>query len=754
MQTGLAYPFTAAHSRSAEELTALLGGKGASLAAMTAAGFPVPPGFTITTEACRAFLADGWTDGLEQAIRSGIEELQVASGKELGSSTSPLLVSVRSGAEISMPGMMDTALNVGMNPDVERALADLSQNPQFARDTHVRALLGFAEIVLQAPADLVARLKADPAAGPAQIRSDLAEIGLVIPADPMTQITDAVRAVFESWRSPRAVSYRDVEGIDGSLGTAVTVQCMVFGNLGERSGTGVAFTRNPTSGNAGLMGDFLADAQGEDVVAGSTVTLSLDEMASRWPGLYADLERIADLLEQRYQDMVDLEFTVEDGSLWMLQARRGKRSPIAAFRIAIDLADDDRFAVDRAEAVARCRRYFEDPPLAAASTDDDDHPTIAAGLAASPGIASGRLCLDPDRAVELRDQGVDVILARRETSPADVHGMAAAKGLFTTLGGQVSHAALVAREWGLPAVVGASEAEIVDGAVVGPGGRVPEGEIVTVDGVGGRLLRGHLTVDGTVAPEVAVVTAWAAEIEQSSTGHDAEDSRDTSAVGDPAATMTAGAGVSADGGEAAAGTGVDLGFHAFHALRIKGMVTATSVAAICGCAEDRVVPVLDELTAVGHATFMEPRGMWLITAEGRVAHQPILAAMVDGVETDDLPYREFLALNDEFKQLCTDWQLRDGEPNDHQDEAYDGVVVERLCDLDDRAQPILARIAMVVAWTKTYGPRLADARRRLLGGDQKALTGVMCDSYHDVWMELHEDLILTQGIDRAEEGST
>lgn len=744
MHIGLAYPFTADHSRSADELTSMLGGKGASLAAMSAAGLPVPPGFTITTQACRAFLADGWTPDLDEAILAGVEDLQVTSGKSLGSPSSPLLVSVRSGAEISMPGMMDTALNVGMNPDVERALAERSGDPEFARDTHVRALLGFAEVVLHAQADLLTRLRADRNADPDSIRSALADNGLIVPADPLTQITDAVRAVFESWGSPRAVKYREIEGIDGSLGTAATVQSMVFGNLGDLSGTGVAFTRNPTTGQAGLMGDFLAGAQGEDVVAGGHATRPLKDMGSRWPGLYAELERIAELLEQRYQDMVDLEFTVESGALWMLQARRGKRSPIAAFRIAIDLAEDNRFTVDRTEAVARCRRYFEDPPVVAVETEVEDHPVIATGLAASPGIASGVLCLDPDRAVELQEQGVDLILARRETSPADVHGMAAAKGLFTTLGGHVSHAALVAREWGLPAVVGATEADVVDGALIGPGGRVSEGEMVTVDAVGGRLLRGRLTVAGTVAPEVEIVTGWAQQLDQHS--HLSVPAVDQQSA-EPAVTP-AGAPSTDDPGQ------TDLGFQAFHALRIKGMVTAASVAAICGVGEDLVVPILEDLTEKGHATFMEPRGMWIISADGRAAHEPVLAQAVDGLVADDLPYQQFLDLNDEFKQLCTDWQLRDGQPNDHQDQAYDAAVFERLCDLDDRTQPILAQIATVIPWTRTYGPRLTAARQRLVDGDQKALTGVMCDSYHDVWMELHEDLILTQGIDRAAEGST
>ncbi len=724
----LAYAFDADRSGLVGEPADLLGGKGFGLAEMTASGLPVPPGFTLTTEACRAFLANGWSDPFDRAIETELAALETRTGKQLGSATDPLLVSVRSGARISMPGMMDTVLNVGMGSDAEQALAALTGDAVFAADTHRRALLGFAEIVLGAPREILANAAATDS--PAQVAAALRADGFEIPADPIRQVTDAVRVVFESWTAPRAVRYRQVEGIDDSLGTAATVQAMVFGNLGERSGTGVAFTRNPTTGERGLMGDFLVNAQGEDVVAGTTMTEPLDAMANRWPEVAGELQRIADHLERTYRDMIDIEFTVERDRLWMLQARPGKRSPIAAFRVAIDMADDADFPLDRAEAVDRCRRYLDDPPTLAPLTNEVTLPEAATGLAASPGQGSGVLVLDPDTAVELADQGVEVVLARRETSPADVHGMAVAKGLFTTLGGLVSHAALVAREWGIPAVVGAAEATVDATGIDTPAGRIEAGALVTVDGDGGRLLIGRSTITGAEAPEVTTIRTWAAAVE-----HDAATSK------------------GADHHMTTAQTDDDAGFRALHALRIKGMAGLETLAELSGLSPDQARQHLDELVDQGSATFMEPRSMWLLSAEGREAHGPILTEAAATLELDRLPYEQFLALNGDFKQLCTDWQLRDGEPNDHGDADYDAGIVTRLGGFDDEAGPVVDAIGAVVPWMAGYRPRLQAARARFEGGDQKGLTGVMCDSYHDVWMELHEDLILTQGIDRAQEGS-
>ncbi|MEL7155311.1 MAG: pyruvate, phosphate dikinase [Actinomycetota bacterium] len=713
------------------ELTAQLGGKGAGLVAMTAAGLPVPPGFVLTTETCRRFLDRGWDDEIDGELRARIGELEHATGKALGSTERPLLVSVRSGAAVSMPGMMDTVLNVGMNHEVEAALAAATGDPGFAADTHRRFLLQYAEIVLGAAArDLARAAEADDTKA---VADALRAAGLVVPEDPGAQVTAAARTVFASWNGDRARHYRRIEGIDETLGTAATVQAMVFGNLGPASGTGVAFTRDPSTGRPGLTGDFLVNAQGEDVVAGDHQTTDLGELATIWPDRWAELVAVASTLENHHRDLVDIEFTIEQGRLWLLQARVGKRSPLAAFRIAVDMAEDPDFPLDRAEAVERCRHLLADPPQTVAADHADDLVPVATGLAACPGVASGVLCVDVDEAVRLGDQGVDLILARRQTSPADVAGMAAAAGIFTTLGGIVSHAAVVARSWGTPAVVGATEATVDDHGVTGPGGRLAVGDLVTVDGSTGLLLAGALEAGGRPVPEVLTVSRWAA-----ATAADG-------GAGDPAGptketTMTEGPAVADE-------------FPLLHALRIKGMGPADVLAAMTGADEAAVGATLARLEAAGSVSFMAARELWLITPEGRAAHAQQLPERLAGVDLAPLPYEPFLRLNGDFKQLCTDWQLRDGAPNDHEDEAYDQAILDRLSQLHEAAMPVLMAQAEVLGWLAPYRDRLGAALDRLRAGDAKALTGVMCDSYHDIWMELHEDLIVTLGIDRVAEGS-
>lgn len=707
-----------------EERAALLGGKGAGLVAMTAAGLPVPPGFTVTTAACRRHLDGDWSAADDEELVDALRRLETATGKRLGDATSPLLVSVRSGAVVSMPGMMDTVLDVGMNPAVEEGLARLTGDAGFARDTRRRALRSFAEVVLRVPPELMETCRGldDPDA----IAARLADAGHVVPDDPFEQIRLAVRAVFESWRSQRAQRYREVEGIDHGLGTAATVQAMVFGNLGSRSGTGVAFTRDPSTGEPGLMGDFLPGAQGEDVVAGDHETLPLAQMVTEWPEQYAQLEQMATSLERRLRDLVDLEFTVEQETLWLLQARRGKRSPIAALRCAVDMAEDPEFPLTRAEAVDRVRHLLDDPPTRPVAPTAVAGGVIASGLAASPGVATGVLCTDPDDAVERHAAGEAVILARRETSPADIHGMAASVGLFTLLGGLVSHAAVVARDWGLPAVVGAAEASVSAEGLRGPGGFAPVGSTVTVDGSTGTIRLG--AADRTseiVVPEVEILRRW-----------------DRPGVGDvPATEPTT---PSTDGARA---------FAVLHALRIKGMADVATLVSITGADVGTVEGLLTGLASRGEAKHLDARDVWRLTEDGRAAHAVALASEIADRDLSALPYERFLALNSDFKQICTDWQVRRGEPNDHGDAAYDRAVLDRLVALDDDAEPVLDEIADVLDWTVRYRGRLSEALARLFGGDPKAFTGVLCDSYHDVWMELHEDLILTLGIDRAAEGS-
>ena len=411
---------------------------------MTAMGLPVPPGFTITTEACRAYRAAGWSDDLETAIRDALAALERRTGRRLGDPDEPLSVSVRSGAPVSMPGMLETRLDVG--EDVEHVL-------------------------------------------------------------------EAVRAVFDSWTSDQATRFRTLEAIDDDLGTAATVQMMVFGDLGADSGSGVAFTRDPSTGEPVLMGDFLVDAPGAHVVSGDHDTLPLVVMGERWPAVWDELQDAARALEVAYADMVDIEFTVQQGVLWLLQARRAKRSPRAALRVAVEMAEDPDFPLDRRGAVERCRDLLGDPPTVGTSDDDPDAAVVVTGLAAAPGRGIGSLCLDVDAAVDAGDRGVDVVLVRSETSPADVRGMAASVGLVTVHGGLVSHAAVVARSWGLPAVVGAAGLRIRDDGIEGDGLRVAVGEVVTVDGDRGRLLRGAHPGARETVPEVAVLRRWAAKLD-------------------------------------------------------------------------------------------------------------------------------------------------------------------------------------------------------------------------------------------------
>lgn len=479
MVSRLVYPFDHDHGRPPRQLAGLLGGKGANLAEMAAVlRLPVPPGFTITTEAGRRFLEGGWPEGLDDELGEALAGLEVATGRRFGDPAGPLVVSVRSGAPVSMPGMMDTVLDVGLDDAVAAGLAELSGDAAFARDCHQRLHTMFRQVVGAEP-----------------------------PPSPHEQLRRAIEAVFRSWRSPRAVAYRRAEGIDESLGTAVVVQAMVFGNLGPDGATGVCSSRDPATGEPRCTGDVLFGAQGDDVVAGGRPTLPLDELATRLPGASAELQAAAELLERHFADLVDIEFTVEGGQLWLLQVRVGGRSPIAALRIAHDLGADPGFPLAPAEAAARVRHLLDDPPRAT-GTGPAAQP-VTRGLGASPGLATGEVVVTAEAAVDRAAGGVDVVLVRPETSPADVAGMAEAVGLLTSRGGLASHAAVVARSWGKPAVVGAAGVDVADDHVVVAGRRVPVGELITIDGATGAVFLGRVEGPGQVPPEVEALRAWA-----------------------------------------------------------------------------------------------------------------------------------------------------------------------------------------------------------------------------------------------------
>jgi pyruvate, orthophosphate dikinase len=496
----------------------LLGGKGANLAEMTNLGLPVPPGFTITTEACQAYLAEGHEpDGMADEVSKHLAALEKAMGRTLGDPADPLLVSVRSGAKFSMPGMMETVLNVGLNDESVDGLARQSGDKRFAQDSYRRLLQMFGATVLGIDAEHFADaldeakrahgtdndldLDADDLRGLVTTFQQIIEkhAGRPFPQDPREQLDLAVRAVFDSWNTDRARLYRRQERIPEDLGTAVNVQAMVFGNFGMDSGSGVAFTRDPASGAQGVYGDYLQNAQGEDVVAGIRNTVSLADFKTVDEGSYDELMTIMARLERHYRDMCDIEFTVERGKLWMLQTRVGKRTPEAAFRIAIHMVDEGLVGMD--EAVLRVTGDQLAQLMFPRFDADAERTLLATGMNASPGAAVGKVVFDSDTAVAWAEKGEDVILVRKETNPDDLRGMVAARGILTSRGGKTSHAAVVARGMGRTCVCGA-EALLVDAKAkefrVRDGDTVHEGDVISIDGTTGEVFAGEVPVSDSL----------------------------------------------------------------------------------------------------------------------------------------------------------------------------------------------------------------------------------------------------------------
>jgi pyruvate, orthophosphate dikinase len=510
----------------------LLGGKGIGLAEMTQLGVPVPAGFTITTDACRAYMSSGTElpEGLAEELDEHVRALEQKAGKRFGDPSDPLLVSVRSGAAVSMPGMMDTILNLGLNDDAADGLARATGNERFARDSYRRLIQMYGEVVdgidahrfEQALADLKrergaaqdVELSADDLAGLIETYKRIyrEETDHDFPQDAREQLTRAVRAVFDSWDSPRAQVYRRTYEIPDDLGTAVNVVQMVFGNKGEESGTGVAFTRDPSTGEQGLYGEFLANAQGEDVVAGIRTPQPLAEMEGQLPRAYEQLLETMSRLEHHYRDMQDIEFTVEDNELYLLQTRSAKRTSAAAVKAAVDMVDES--LISREEAIARI-----DP----AQLDQLLHPMIdpaaewevaAKGLNASPGAASGQIVLDADTAEQRGKAGESVILVRWETTPDDIHGLIQAMGILTAHGGMTSHAAVVARGMGKPCVAGCEALSIdVDARTIALGGQtLSEGDTLTIDGGTGAVIVGEVPlVPPQVNDDLETVLEWGDE---------------------------------------------------------------------------------------------------------------------------------------------------------------------------------------------------------------------------------------------------
>jgi pyruvate,orthophosphate dikinase len=539
------YAFGGDKAEGTSKMRELLGGKGAGLAEMATLGLPVPPGFTITTEVCTHYYDNGkkYPDDLKEQVEAGLAHVAKITGKEFGDRDNPLLVSVRSGARASMPGMMDTVLNLGLNDETVEALAKKSGDRRFAYDSYRRFITMYSNVVLgmehmhfediledhkaraghTLDTDLTADDWVDLVARYQERVQE--ELGLPFPQDPHHQLWGAIGAVFSSWMNQRAITYRRLHNIPESWGTAVNVQAMVFGNMGDTSATGVAFTRNPSTGEKRLYGEFLINAQGEDVVAGIRTPQEITEAARKesgsdkpsmekaMPDAFAELTRIYGKLERHYRDMQDLEFTVEQGKLWMLQTRSGKRTAKAALRIAVELAKEG--LITEEEAVARIDPASLDQLLHPTIDPNAERNVIANGLPASPGAASGEIVFTSDEAARLKADGHKVILVRVETSPEDIHGMHAAEGILTTRGGMTSHAAVVARGMGKPCVSGAGTLRVDTAAqtMQAAGRTFKRGDVVTIDGSTGQVLLGKVPmIEPTMSGEFGTLMGWADKV--------------------------------------------------------------------------------------------------------------------------------------------------------------------------------------------------------------------------------------------------
>ncbi len=558
--TKMVYFFGGGKAEGKADMRNLLGGKGANLAEMAELGIPVPAGFTITTEVCIAYYENDrqWPEGLEEQVKKAIKQVEEVMGAEFGNSENPLLLAVRSGARVSMPGMMDTVLNLGLNDEAVQGLARRTNNPRFAYDSYRRFVQMSGDVVLGVEcAEFESRLENLKARRGVQLDTELEaddwkelvgefkalveeKTGKPFPDDPWEQLVGAINAVFNSWHNPRAIRYRQIHDIPHDWGTAVNVQAMVFGNLGETSGTGVAFTRNPSTGENEFYGEYLINAQGEDVVAGIRTPEPISTLKESMPEVYAELESIYKRLEQHYKDMQDIEFTIQDGKLYMLQTRSGKRTAAAAVRIAVEMVEEG--LIDKETALLRVdpnqldqllHPWFDEKAAAAAEV-------LTTGLPASPGAAVGRVVFNADDAEEWAARGEAVILTRTETSPEDIGGMDVAVGILTSRGGMTSHAAVVARGMGKCCVVGAGEIQIdyESKTFTVNGKTVKEGDWISIDGTTGRVMLGKVeTVEPELTGYFGKIMEWADEVRSlrvrtnADTPHDAKTARDFGAEG-------------------------------------------------------------------------------------------------------------------------------------------------------------------------------------------------------------------------------
>ncbi len=541
--------FVYSFNEGSKDMKDLLGGKGANLAEMTKIGLPVPFGFTVTTEACNRYYDENQTiaDDIVADIFEKLSDLENVTGKQFGSVENPLLVSVRSGAKISMPGMMDTILNLGLNDNTVEGLAKLTENPRFAYDSYRRFIQMFGDVVMEIQktkfdaifdakkekegcefdVDLTTEHLQDIIADYKKLVKD--EMGREFPQDPKDQLMEAVMAVFRSWNNERAILYRQLNDIPASIGTAVNVQSMVFGNMGDTSGTGVAFTRNPANGEKKLFGEFLVNAQGEDVVAGIRTPQPIAEMAEAFPEVYKEFTRISELLENHYTDMQDMEFTVERNKLFMLQTRNGKRTAAAAVKIAVDMEKEG--LINKETAVTRLEPAMIDQLLHPKFDEKELSSAVkmTKGLPASPGAATGKIYFNAADAVAAVENGNPAILVRLETSPEDLAGMVAAEGILTARGGMTSHAAVVARGMGKCCVSGCAEIKVDEEAKVLTIGNdvLKEGDFISLDGTAGDVIKGQVkTVPPELSGDFGTIMQWADEIRTLKIRTNADNPRD------------------------------------------------------------------------------------------------------------------------------------------------------------------------------------------------------------------------------------
>lgn len=704
------FDFETAPALDEEALRALAGGKGAGLVIMRRElGLPVPPGFIISTEACRAWRRGGWPDGLDEELRDRMANLAASVGRRFGDPSDPLLVSVRSGAPVSMPGMLDTLLDLGLDEAATAGLAQVTGDRDFALGCRRRLERMYREIV-----------------------------GRELPDDPWQQLRDAVEAVFSSWDSPRAQAYRQREGIPHDIGTVAIVQAMVFGDRGPESATGVVFTRDPASGEDTLYGDVLFGAQGEDVVSGTHATQPLASLQERLPGAATELQRHARTLEHHFRDMCDIEFTIEQGRLWILQCRRGKRSARAALRMAIDMAEDRSFPLSREEALRRVAALLADPPVTRGRVADGVT-VLARGLPASPGLVSGAVATTPEMAVRMADDGRAVILVRTETSPDDVHGMARATGILTSTGGLASHAAVVARGWDIPAVVDAQAVRVGEGAIEIEGRTFEAGYVLSIDGTSGEVLDGPVSTSEEVVPEAGTLLAWARELGMP--------------IGpgqDPSGDLPGGTGPhEADEPSGPAREEV------LRVLLIKGTTTPELVSPALGISVERLEALLGDLAGEGLTELKN--GMLRLSGEGRARAEADLAASREswGEERAAAALDGLLEFDLRLKALVTAWQMREVDGamvlNDHSDQGRDEAVLEGLAALHARASAWLAELAEGMPRLARYVARLDRAGGCISTGQRAYIASPRVDSYHSVWFELHEELIRLAGRTRQEE---